>query len=76
MGYCNLSMDYGEAMDNVATQALWQSLSELSAAIDNKEQAHLAQQQHQVAQRAAQQQMWSLQQSINMLQQQVANLAV
>ncbi len=73
--------DYGGAAndplnDNAATRALRQSLSELSTAIGNKEWAHSAQQQQQVVQSTAQQQMWSIQQRIIMLHQQVANLAV
>ena len=81
MGYGNAATDYTGIShdpldDDAATRAFQQSLSELSATIGKKEQAHSAQQQRQVEQSATQQQMWSLQQSISMLQQQVANLAV
>ncbi len=74
MGYGNATMDHTgstqDPLDNdAATRAFQQSLSELSAAIGKKEQAHSAQQHGQVEQNAAQQQMWSLQQSISMLQQ-------
>ncbi len=66
MGYGNAAMDYMGVTrdpldDDVATRALRQSLSELPAAIGDKEQAHSVQQQRQVKQSAAQQQMWSLQ---------------
>ena len=53
MGYDNAATDYTGVTqdpldDDAATQAFQQSLSELSAAIGEKEQAHSAQQQRQV----------------------------